>query len=375
MADADVPVEVRTAAALREALAAIDSAELVGIDTEFMRVDTYYPKFCLLQIATPTAVFCIDPLADIDLTDLGACLAATRQPKLMHAARQDLEVLGPIGAGNPQPLIDTQLAAALLGLSDQISYAAVVEQYCGVLIDKSQTRTDWLQRPLTAEQLRYAALDVTYLLPVWAAMERELSAQGKLGWLREECERLLSLREDNAPAWQRVKGLMSLEARSLAAACALADWREGIARSADRPRNWILKDEFLLAIARRLPHTMAQLSDIQGLPVATVRRHGEALLALLNVDEPAPLPALPARIPRMTPAGTRLLGELQQYVREQAAAASVAPTLIAARRDLEQLIHGEAAPRLMSGWRGELVGRELTARRALHRTADLCTAI
>jgi ribonuclease D len=142
MAETDAPGEIRTTAALREALAVIDAAELVAIDTEFMRVDTYYPKFCLLQIATPTAVYCIDPLADVDLAELGARLAATRQPKLMHAARQDLEVLGPIGAGNPQPLIDTQLAAALLGLSNQISYAAVVEQYCGVAIDKSQTRTD-----------------------------------------------------------------------------------------------------------------------------------------------------------------------------------------------------------------------------------------
>ena len=372
MAETDAPGEIRTTAALREALAVIDAAELVAIDTEFMRVDTYYPKFCLLQIATPTAVYCIDPLADVDLAELGARLAATRQPKLMHAARQDLEVLGPIGAGNPQPLIDTQLAAALLGLSDQISYAAVVEQYCGVAIDKSQTRTDWSQRPLTAEQLRYAALDVTYLLPVWAAMERELAAQGKLGWLQEECERLLTLREDNAPAWQRVKGLMSLEADSLATACALADWREGIARSADRPRNWILKDEILLAVARRLPRTMAQLADVQGLPAATVRRHGEALLALLDEAASAPPPALPSRAPRLTPAGTRLLGEFQQYVRDQATATSVAPTLIAARRDLEQLIYGETAPRLMSGWREALVGRELAARRAQYETAALC---
>jgi ribonuclease D len=375
MAAADSPCEVRTQDALLEALATVDAAELVAVDTEFMRVDTYYPKFCLLQVATPTAVYCIDPLADLDLALLGARLAATRQPKLMHAARQDLEVLAPIGAGSPQPLIDTQLAAALLGLSDQISYAAVVEQYCGVKIDKSQTRTDWSQRPLTAEQLSYAALDVTYLPPVWAAMEHALSAQGKLGWLHEECERLLTVRDDNAPAWQRVKGLASLEGRALAVACALAEWREGIARSADRPRNWILKDEFLLALARRLPRTLAALADLQGLPAATVRRHGEALLALINDPDLAPPATLPGRSPRLTPAGTRLLAEFQQYVRDQATAASVAPTLIAARRDLEQLIHGEGAPRLAQGWRAALVGAELIARRERYLTEDLCMSL
>jgi ribonuclease D len=375
MTAAEAPREVRTQDALLEALATVDAAELVAVDTEFMRVDTYYPKFCLLQVATPTAVFCIDPLADLDLALLGARLAATRQPKLMHAARQDLEVLAPIGAGSPQPLIDTQLAAALLGLSDQISYAAVVEQYCGIVIDKSQTRTDWSQRPLTAEQLIYAALDVTYLPPVWAAMERALGDQGKLEWLREECERLLAIRDDAAPAWQRVKGLAALEGRALAVACALAEWRESIARGADRPRNWILKDEFLLALARRLPRTLAALAEVQGMPASTVRRHGEALLALINEPDLAPPAALPGRSPRLTPAGTRLLGEFQQYVRERATVASVAPTLIAARRDLEQLIHGDGAPRLAHGWRAELVGAELVARRAQYLTEDLCLPV
>lgn len=373
MTDTESIPLINTRAACAEALAVLADAPLLAVDTEFMRVDTYYPRFCLLQIGAPGAVYLIDPLGDVDLAGLGAWLAATRQPKLMHAARQDLEVLAAIGAGAPAPLIDTQIAAALLGLSDQIAYAAVVEQYCGVVIDKSQTRTDWAQRPLSADQLRYAALDVTYLLPVWEAMSAALDAQGKRAWLDEECSRLAGARDDNAPAWQRVKGLTQLEGRSLAVACALAEWREGVARAADRPRNWILRDEILLLLARRLPQRTTELAEVPGLPPATVRRHGDTLLALI-ADMALPLPSLPPRPPRLSPEGNRLLAECQQLVRDRATAASVAPTLVAARRDLEQLIFGDGAPRFASGWRAALVGTELLSLRARYRTEDLCQA-
>lgn len=361
---------VSTQAEFDAALDAFARAPVLALDTEFMRVDTYYPRFCLLQVGTPDGAWCIDPLGGLDLAALGAWLAGTTQPKLMHAARQDLEVLAPLGAGTPRPLVDTQIAAALLGLSDQISYAAVVETYCGVTIDKSQTRTDWAQRPLSADQLRYAALDVTYLLPVWEAMARELASEGKTGWLEEECARLVGAPDDAAPSWQRVKGLTQLEGRSLAIAAALAEWREGVARTADRPRNWILRDEVLLQLARRAPQRLGELTDVQGLPPATVRRHGERLLALCNDPGLAP-PALPPRLPRLTPEGNRLLAECQQIVRERAAAAKVAPTLLATRRDLEQLLWGEAPPRFASGWRAAVVGDELLTLRSRHRTEEL----
>ncbi len=371
----DHPCSVHSDAEMARALDAIEAASVLAIDTEFMRVDTYYPRFCLLQIATPDAVYCIDPLADIDLPGLGARLAATRQPKIMHAARQDLEVLGAIGAGALQPLVDTQLAAALLGLSDQISYAAIVEQYCGVVIDKSQTRTDWAQRPLSAEQLRYAGLDVAYLLPVWRALERELEAQGKLEWLREEVERLLAVQDEATAPWQRLKGLSQLDARGQAVARALAEWRETVARASDRPRTWILRDEVILALARHRPRRLAELADVQGLPAGTVRRHGELLLQTVNDPELELSAAVPNRTVRLSPAGTRLLGELQQRVRERAEAAKVAPTLVASRRDLEQLICGEGTPRFVSGWRAALVGEELVALRAGHAGEELCTPL
>jgi len=375
MTSSENPCSVRSEAELARVLDAIEAAGELAIDTEFMRVDTYYPRFCLLQIATPDAVYCIDPLAPLDLAGLGARLAGGRQPKIMHAARQDLEVLATIGAAAPQPLVDTQLAAALLGLSDQISYAAIVEQFCGVAIDKSQTRTDWAQRPLSEEQLRYAALDVAYLLPVWHALERELAAQGKSGWLAEEVERLLAVQDETTEPWQRLKGLAQLDAGGQAVARALAEWREAVARAADRPRTWILRDEVIFTLARRRPRRLAELADVQGLPAGTVRRHGEQLLRLVNEPGSDVAAVAPGRAVRLSPAGTRLLGELQQRVRERAEAARVAPTLVAARRELEQLIFGEGTPRFMRGWRATLVGEELVALRAAHAGEELCTPL
>lgn len=364
MTSVEAPRAIDSQGALDEALGAIAAAPRFALDTEFMRVDTYAPRFCLLQVATPEAIYCIDPLAGLDLHGLGACLVATRGSKIMHAARQDLEVLETIGAGVLEPLFDTQIAAALLGLSDQISYAALVEQYCDVRLDKSHTRTDWARRPLSEGQLRYAALDVAYLLDVWAALAREIDAQGKRAWLEEECRRLLSARDDASPPITRVKGASQLQGRSLAVAHGLAEWREGAARAADRPRNWILRDEVLLAIARRLPRSMGELGDVPDLPPGTVRRHGAQLLTLVEAPPVLPEGNGPVRPPRLSPAGNRLLGELQQRVRERAEASRVAPTLLASRRDLEQVVVAGRSSRLEAGWRGTLIGRELLELRA-----------
>lgn len=369
-------VAVDSDAALATVAVALERASLYAVDTEFMRVDTYYPQLCLLQIATPDMIYCIDPLAVSDLRALDSWLHDPQKPKVMHAARQDLEVLALEGKRVPHPVIDTQVAAALLGLSDQISYAALVERYCGVVIDKSQTRTDWSQRPLTAEQTRYAALDVSFLLPAWAAMEQELANQGKLDWLTEECNRLVALRDENGPPWARLKGLTQLDGRALSVAKSLAEWREGVAQASNRPRTWILRDESLFAMARRLPCKLSELTDVPGLGAATVRRHGEQLLSLINEDGLAAAHlSRPDRPLRLTPAGTRLLGEFQQLVRQRAEDAAVAPGLLAARRDLEQLIMGQESPRLAQGWRATVIGSELAALCAAHVTSDLCISV
>lgn len=350
---------VDDAAGLRTALTCLGDPPWLGIDTEFMRERTYFPQLCLVQLAAPAGSVLIDPLAVTDLSDLARFLAAVTAEKVLHAARQDLEVLQCAGISLGGYLFDTQIAAALLGHPDQVSYAWLVEQYCGVALDKSQTRTDWARRPLSDAQLRYAAADVTHLGVLHARLRAALEEAGKLDWLWEETAPV-ALPAEEAPAdpSRRMRGLAALAPLAAARGRALADWRESAARKADVPRGWVLKDEVLLAIARQAPTTAAALSRIPGLPPATMRRHGAELLALgaatvAATDWPSPPP-------RLSKAGTRVLGELQEQVRMVAQAREVSATLLATRRDLEQCLLGATPARLQTGWRAAVLGPTLT---------------
>ena len=221
-ASADFPtLIVDNPAALQAALPALSSPGAWALDTEFMRVDTYYPRLCLVQIATADQVICIDPLAVPDLSPLAPALADPGRPKLMHAARQDLEALEAHGGLRLEGIIDTQIAAALLGLPEQVGYAWLVEHYEGVVLDKSQTRTDWSVRPLSPAQWHYAAQDVVHLPRLWRQMSAALEAAGKRQWLDEECARLAL--DDTPTTAQRVKGIAQCEGQALAVVKACAE--------------------------------------------------------------------------------------------------------------------------------------------------------
>ena len=355
---------VDTPAALEAALASLSPPGPWALDTEFMRVDTYYPRLCLLQIAAAGEVICIDPLAVPDLSPLAPGLADPSRLKLMHAARQDLEALLVHGGLQVAGVVDTQIAAGLLGLPEQVGYAWLVEHYEGVVLDKSQTRTDWAQRPLSAAQWHYAAQDVLHLLPLWTRMAAELEAAGKSGWLREECARLTL--EDNTPPAQRVKGLQQCDGPALAAAQALAEWREQQAQTQNRPRNWILRDEVLVEIARRGPRTPAELGGVNGLPPATLRRHGDALLTVCAEAARRPVVQEKPVMTRLTPEQTAAVMALQERVKVCAEARAVVPTLLATRRELERLVLGLPVPRLRHGWRAEVLAGVLPPAAAGH---------
>jgi ribonuclease D len=357
-----IPQLIDNSAALEHALGELDRAHWLAVDTEFLRERTYYPKLCLLQIATPHTDFVIDTLSLSDLGRLGEFLADAERVKIFHAARQDLEALnrariGPIGG-----LFDTQTAAALAGHPDQVSYAWLVEHYCDVTLDKSQTRTDWTQRPLSPAQLSYAQDDVKYLGVLYQALRATLESAGKLAWLWEETSSLgpaMVSGEASAEAWRRVRGLSTLPPAAWARGRALAAWREHTAQHLDIPRGWLLKDETLLVIAGMEIVTLQSLGALGGLAPATVRRHGQDI-ARVHAD------AVPSEDGtmnwRLTPEGTRLLGELQAQVKEVAAQARVSPGLLASRKDLEGMILGDPPARLLQGWRAGLLGAELAAR-------------
>jgi len=336
---------------------------VLALDTEFLRERTYYAQLCLIQVAAEGVVACVDPLA-VDLDPLLDIIYDPQVVKVMHSARQDLEILFDLRGELPRPLFDTQIAATLLGFGDQVGYANLVQQMLGVELDKMHTRTDWSRRPLEAEQLRYAADDVRYLFSIYHRQVEALAAKGRSRWLDEDFAQLTDVNA-YAPAeddlWKRVRGSQKLKGAQLAVLRELARWREQRARDSNRPRRWILKDEVMVDLARRRPGDIAGLEKIRGLEASIVRRHGEALLTLIDAaqkSDPAGWPTRPAG-KRLTPAQDALVDLLMAVLRSHGAAQDVSPALLAGRKDLEALVRGETDRPVLHGWRGELVGHAL----------------
>jgi ribonuclease D len=359
---------VQSAAELDAAVFRLRSADRLALDTEFMRERTYHAQLCLVQIATETDCLLVDPLAGLDLAPLHELLQDRGRLKILHAARQDLEVLQLTGGAVPGPLFDTQVAAALLGFPAQVGYAELVARQLGHSIDKGQTRTDWSKRPLSAAQLAYAADDVRHLLVLHTELCTALAARGRAGWVEEETatyENPALYRTDPASAWKRLRGLNRLLPPQQAAARALAEWRERRALDSDRPRAWILTDDALYALATRAPDSLAALEAIDALPPAVVRKRGEELLAVLRHARTGGEDHAALEPPRRpTPEEQARAAALLNAVREEAAALEISAEVLATRRDVEAIAFGSVALErspLLRGWRGRVLGDRLRA--------------
>jgi ribonuclease D len=369
-------VLVTDSPALDAAVTALGAAPRLALDTEFMRERTYYAQPCLVQVASDEHCYLVDPLAKLELEPLFELLTDRSKLKILHAARQDLEVLlhaDPRGgrAGLAVPVFDTQVAAALVGLAPQIGYAELVARRLGHSIDKGQTRTDWARRPLSPEQLAYAADDVRHLLELHDALGDDLERLGRREWLREDMESVEDLaRYRIAPedAWRRLKGLSRLEPRQRAIARSLAGWREERAIASDRPRGWILSDEALIGIAINEPENAAGLERVRALPPATSRKHGDEIVSLVRDAAADPGDAETPRSGRPDPVRTALAGNLMQAVRDEAARLGITPELLATRRDIDQLVNGVTDSPTLRGWRREVVGERLRQMLPLRRS-------
>ncbi|MFT4045543.1 MAG: ribonuclease D [Solimonas sp.] len=359
---------IQTPESLAPHLARWADRQWLTVDTEFIRVDTYYPRLCLIQIGDGEQAVCVDTLAFADLGPVLDLLYAPTSIKVFHAASQDLEILVHLRSVCPQPLFDTQIAATLLGVGDQIGYAGLIEKRLGITIDKSLSRTDWARRPLTAPELAYAAADVSHLATVFVALRDELAACGRLAWLAEDCARLaqadayVTRPED---AWERLRGLARMSAAEQAVAAQLAAWRETEAQERDRPRKWILDDDAIYRLAERQPATGAQLAGLNVLPPKTLERHGDTLLEQIALARAAPAPAQKVYADEeLTSEQKARLRELQNFVQAQASELRLPPGYLAPRADLvEVLRRGRAAAvPLLAGWRFEVCGRALLAK-------------
>jgi ribonuclease D len=354
---------VATAPALAALSTHLATQSRIGLDTEFLRERTYRAQLCLVQVATSDDALCVDPLALGSLAPLAQVLVADGVLKVMHASRQDLEVLLPV-AGLTQPVFDTQIAASLTGLPAQVGYAEAVRRFLGQELDKSHTRTDWSRRPLSPQQIEYALDDVRYLLPLAARLREELERLGRLAWLGEELatladERTLTVAPE--AAWLRLKGLRPLDPARERLARALAAWRERNALEHDRPRGWILDDAVLREMVLQVPRTLAALAEIPQMPPGLVKRRGAELLECIErVQVPQPLPALPGR-QRPDPVRAALVKKLSGISQATARELNLVPEVLATRRDLEQLADGRRDGALLRGWRRAVLGERLLA--------------
>ena len=360
---------VDTTAALDALTAELKEAPYVALDTEFMRDQTYWPKLCLMQVAAPGIEAIIDPMAEgIDLASFYALLRAPL-PKVIHAARQDIEIFHIQGGVIPHPLFDTQIAAMVCGFGESASYETLARRLAHTDIDKSARFTDWSRRPLSKRQLEYALADVTHLRVVYEALARQLERTGRWAWVEEEISALQQpalYQLDPAQAWKRLKP-RTANKRFLAILAAAAAWREREAQARDLPRNRILKDEALLEIAAHPPETPQMLEQIRTVPKGfAASRMGKALLeevaAGRTADPPAGIQAERARRRREPSASAVDL--LKTLLRQCAETAGVAPRLIADAEDIEKLAaredDGVAA---LHGWRAEVFGNNAVALR------------
>jgi ribonuclease D len=354
------------AAALAAFCDELRGVDWLALDTEFIREKTYHARLCLVQIGTPEVIACIDPLAIEDLTPLFALLNDPATLKVLHAAHQDLEIFHQLSGRVPTPIFDTQIAAAVLGQGEQIGYGKLVQNALGLELDKSHARTDWAQRPLDADQLNYAADDVRYLAQIYPQMRATLVELGRLDWLDEDFAQLSAKSRfvtDPDAMWKKIKGVQFLKGAQLAVLQVLAAWRERQAMEKDKPRRWILSDDVLVDLARRMPSDEKGLAKIRALEPRIIERRGQTLLELIEAGRARPKSEWPELVlrDRLPPAQEPLVDAAMAVLRQSALDADISPGAIASRKDVEAVILGDTDNALLHGWRGKLAGRAIRA--------------
>jgi len=339
----------------------------VTVDTEFLRETTYYPLLCVAQMASPDEAVVIDALADgIDLAPFFELMADEKITKVFHAARQDIEIVWNLAQKIPHPIVDTQVAAMVLGYGDSISYDQLVQRITGDTLDKSHRFTDWTRRPLSDAQITYALSDVTHLRTVYLKLAEDLEKRGRSSWVEAEMDVLTSpdtYRADPERAWERLKSRVR-KPKELAVLIEVAAWREREAQTRDVPRGRVLKDDVIGDIAVQAPTTTERLGHLRSLPKGFERsRWGEQILDAVKRGverDPKTLPRLERFRPAVNGAATVEL--LKVLLRMTAERHGVAAKVIATVDELDRIAaDDEADVPAMRGWRRELFGEKALA--------------
>mgnify|MGYP006284608363 CR=1 FL=1 len=349
--------------ALAAVCARISRHPFVTVDTEFLRETTFWPKLCVIQLASDDEAVAIDALAEgLDLTPVFELMANPAIVKVFHAARQDIEIVWNLAKMVPAPLFDTQVAAMVCGYGDQVSYGELVQSVCKVPVDKSSRFTDWSRRPLTEAQVAYALADVTHLRDVYRSLCARLEKSGRTNWLADEMQTLTSVstyeqHPDNA--WERLRN-RARKPRDLAVLMEVAAWREREAQSRDVPRSRVLKDDILIEIALAAPRSPDLLGQLRSFPRGMERsRSGSEILAAIErglARDPKTLPRID-RERRGNGGGGATVELLKVLLRQVCERHGVAAKMIATVDDLEAIAADDKAKvPAMTGWRRDLFG-------------------
>jgi ribonuclease D len=340
----------------------------VALDTEFMRVDTFYPKAGLIQVGDGARAFLIDPLQIGDWQPLARLLEDQQVTKVLHACSEDLEVLMRLTGSLPAPLFDTQLAAGYLNLGFSMGYSRLVQEVLGIDLPKGETRSDWLQRPLSETQVSYAAEDAVHLAELYERLRPRLS-DDKYAWVLDDgAELVAQMRRETDPyeLYREAKLAWKLSRQQLAVMRELCAWREREARARDLPRNRILREPSLWPLARTQPDNLSALAKIEDMHPRTIRQDGEFLLALIKqAASVAPAewpPALPEPLPIEA---SGVLKQLRAIGQAEAERLGIAPELMLRKKTLEALLKSGfpngpyQLPDSLRGWRRERMGQAL----------------
>ena len=340
----------------------------IALDTEFIRVDTFYPIAGLLQVSDGESTYLIDPLLIQEWQPLADVLSNGQVVKVLHACGEDLEVLALLTGAVPQPLFDTQVAAGYLNLGFSMGYSRLVQLLLDVELPKGETRSDWLQRPLSDLQVLYAAQDTAYLVDVYQALMQQLSAQ-KLAWVLEDGALSVASYLDTSDPyelWRSVKLAWKLSPKQLAVLRELSAWRELQARERDVPRNRIVRESTLWALASELPSEMADLAPLDDMHPRIMRQEGATLLKIIKRARALPEAQWPDALPEPLPIeASKVLKRLRKVGLELGLELDIAPELMLRKKILEELLRSGYQdgpyhlPESLQGWRRELMGAAL----------------
>ena len=341
---------------------------VVAFDTEFVSDAGYRSELGLLQFATTERCVAVDPLEVPSIATWWEIMADDTTTVIVHGGQAEIRFCLQQSGRPPVKLVDVQLAEGLRGRSYPLSYSAIIERVLGKRIDSNQTRTDWLRRPLSAEQIQYALEDVSYVIEVWEKQKHWLQSQGRLGWALSEFERMILeiQQEERVAPWERLPGIHKLPRRELAVAQRLAQWREEEAAYRNRPPRRILRDDLLIDLAKRRPKTMQQALATRDLNRPEYRKRIDEMLTVIEEVNRMPDEKLPKRLKsRREEASSdeQVISKLLALaLGNRCAELDIAQTLVGTNRDLTELVRAvrsgesDADPKLLSGWRGEVCG-------------------